>query len=61
MTFSHRPVLLDEAVTALMQNSAYADQVQSQTIYLDGTFGRGGHTRKILEVLPKDGCLISTD
>ncbi len=61
MTFSHRPVLLDEAVTALMQNSAYADQAQSQTIYLDGTFGRGGHTRKILEVLPKDGGLISTD
>jgi 16S rRNA (cytosine1402-N4)-methyltransferase len=61
MTFSHRPVLLDEAVTALMQNNAYADQVQSQTIYLDGTFGRGGHTRKILEVLPKDGGLISTD
>ena len=61
MTFSHRPVLLDEAVTALMQNSAFVDQAQSQTIYLDGTFGRGGHTRKILEVLPKDGGLISTD
>lgn len=61
MTFSHRPVLLDEAVTALMQNSAFVDQAQSQTIYLDGTFGRGGHSRKILEVLPKDGYLISTD
>jgi 16S rRNA (cytosine1402-N4)-methyltransferase len=44
MTFSHRPVLLDEAVSALL-----GDLPKYQALYLDGTFGRGGHSRLILE------------
>ena len=38
---SHTTVLLHEAVDAL--------QVQPQGIYVDGTFGRGGHSRLILD------------
>jgi len=56
MNISHRPVLLDEAVTALL-----ADHHQMSPIYLDGTFGRGGHSRKILANLPQGGRLIAMD
>ena len=56
MNISHRPVLLNEAVTALL-----ADHHQMSPIYLDGTFGRGGHSRKILANLPQGGRLIAMD
>lgn len=52
----HRTVLLDEAVTAL----AIADE-RANGIYIDGTFGRGGHTSKILERLGTGGRLIAFD
>ncbi len=56
MTFTHRPVLLDEAVTALM-----GDAPQTTQIVIDGTFGRGGHSRKILEQLSSEAKLIAFD
>ena len=40
MTSNHITVLLDEAVDALC--------IQPGGIYIDGTFGRGGHSKKIL-------------
>src|SRR5450830_457545 len=52
----HRTVLLDEAVDALVIEGDRADGV-----YLDGTFGRGGHSRKILERLSARGRLIAFD
>jgi len=52
----HRTVLLEEAVDALAIEGARADGV-----YLDGTFGRGGHSRKILERLGPRGRLIAFD
>jgi 16S rRNA (cytosine1402-N4)-methyltransferase len=52
----HRTVLLDEAVDALAIEGVRADG-----IYLDGTFGRGGHSRKILERLGAGGRLIAFD
>jgi len=52
----HRTVLLDEAVDALAIEGDRADGV-----YLDGTFGRGGHSRKILERLGARGRLIAFD
>ncbi|WP_034296692.1 16S rRNA (cytosine(1402)-N(4))-methyltransferase RsmH [Herbaspirillum sp. RV1423] len=52
----HRTVLLDEAVDALAITGARADGV-----YVDGTFGRGGHSRKILERLGARGRLIAFD
>src|SRR5450830_759579 len=52
----HRTVLLGEAVDALAIEGARADGV-----YLDGTFGRGGHSRLILERLGARGRLIAFD
>jgi 16S rRNA (cytosine1402-N4)-methyltransferase len=52
----HRTVLLEQAVEALAIEGARADGV-----YVDGTFGRGGHSRKILERLSPRGRLIAFD
>jgi 16S rRNA (cytosine1402-N4)-methyltransferase len=46
-------VLLDEAVEGLA--------VRTDGCYLDGTFGRGGHSRLILERLGPDGHLLGFD
>jgi len=51
--YQHRPVLLEEAVDAL--------NIRPDGRYLDGTFGRGGHSRAILARLSKQGCLLSLD
>ncbi len=50
---AHSTVLLNEAVEAL--------HVKAEGIYVDGTFGRGGHSRLILEKLGKHGRLIALD
>lgn len=49
----HVTVLLNEAVAGL--------QVQPAGMYVDGTFGRGGHSRLILSQLGKDGRLVVFD
>jgi 16S rRNA (cytosine1402-N4)-methyltransferase len=54
--YLHRTVLLDEAVDALSLVEARRDGV-----YVDGTFGRGGHSRRILERLSAKGRLIAFD
>lgn len=49
----HQTVLLREAVEAL--------EVKPEGIYIDGTFGRGGHSALILEQLGEQGRLIGFD
>ena len=49
----HEPVLLTEAIEAL--------DIRPDGTYLDGTFGRGGHSRAILERLGPQGRLIALD
>ncbi len=49
----HIPVLLEEAVAALA--------VKPDGVYVDATFGRGGHTRAILAKLAASGRLIAID
>ncbi|MFA7552646.1 MAG: 16S rRNA (cytosine(1402)-N(4))-methyltransferase RsmH [Spongiibacteraceae bacterium] len=51
--FSHDTVLLKEAVDALITDTA--------GVYIDGTFGRGGHSREILARLSDQGRLIGID
>ncbi|MBT9459389.1 MAG: 16S rRNA (cytosine(1402)-N(4))-methyltransferase RsmH [Burkholderiaceae bacterium] len=51
--FKHTTVLLDEAVDALLTDP--------NGIYLDGTFGRGGHSRLLLSRLGPQGRLIAID
>ena len=50
---SHISVLLAEAVDALA--------IRADGIYVDGTFGRGGHSRAVLERLGPAGRLIAFD
>jgi 16S rRNA (cytosine1402-N4)-methyltransferase len=52
-TYMHVTVLLHEAVDALA--------IKPDGIYVDGTFGRGGHSRLILEQLGGRGRLIAFD
>ena len=49
----HQTVLLAEAVDALVTRPA--------GFYVDGTFGRGGHTRHLLECLDADGRVLGVD
>ena len=49
----HTPVLLEETLTALIADNA--------GVYIDGTFGRGGHSKAILEKLSGEGRLIAFD
>ena len=54
----HHTVLLNEAVDALLAQSDERDEPQ---IYIDGTFGRGGHSKAILKKLPANARLIAFD
>jgi 16S rRNA (cytosine1402-N4)-methyltransferase len=49
----HITVLLDEAVNGL--------NIRSNGTYIDGTFGRGGHSRLILSQLGPQGRLLAID
>lgn len=51
--FAHRPVLFDEVLDGLA--------IKPNGIYVDGTFGRGGHAGAILEQLGPDGRLLAID
>ena len=56
LEFLHHTVLLEEAVDALLIEGARAEGV-----FIDGTFGRGGHSRLILSRLGSHGRLIAFD
>ncbi|CAM3633775.1 16S rRNA (cytosine(1402)-N(4))-methyltransferase [Rouxiella silvae] len=51
--YKHTSVLLDEAVNGL--------NIRPDGIYIDGTFGRGGHSRLILSQLGPEGRLLAID
>ncbi len=53
MTMYHNPVLLKDSVDALVTNP--------DGIYVDCTFGGGGHSREILSRLSPEGRLFSFD
>jgi len=52
-SFEHVTVLLQEAVDALVTDPS--------GFYVDGTFGRGGHSGKLLNALADDGQLMAID
>ena len=56
ITGEHHAVMLAQAVDALNITGERANGV-----YVDGTFGRGGHSRRILELLGSGGRLIALD
>jgi 16S rRNA (cytosine1402-N4)-methyltransferase len=62
MNITHRPVLLAEAVTALIDGPLIQEQNAVKNILLiDGTFGRGGHTQALLKQLGSTARMISFD
>lgn len=50
---THQPVMLEEAVMCLA--------VRADGVYVDATYGRGGHSREILKHLGAEGRLIAVD
>ena len=52
-TMYHEPVLLQDCITGL--------NIDPKGIYVDATFGGGGHSRAIFEKLGKNGKLVSFD
>ncbi|UCV04322.1 16S rRNA (cytosine(1402)-N(4))-methyltransferase RsmH [Dechloromonas denitrificans] len=50
---THVTVLLDEAVQSLA--------IKPEGVYMDATFGRGGHSRRILAALNERGRLVAVD
>jgi len=52
-TFTHTSVLLQESVSAMA--------IREDGIYVDATFGRGGHSRLILQQLGEAGRLLAFD
>lgn len=59
MTYTHRPVLLAEAVTSVLGDATSSSTAPK--IIIDGTFGRGGHSREILKRLDQASKLIAFD
>lgn len=51
--FAHLSVLLEETIDGL--------NIKPDGIYIDGTFGRGGHSRQVLSRLGENGRLIAID
>ncbi len=50
---AHITVLLEEAVESLA--------IKAEGVYIDATFGRGGHSRRILSCLGEKGRLVAVD
>ena len=53
LEFKHKPVLLEECIEGL--------NIKEDGIYVDGTLGGAGHSRKIVEKLNQKGLLIGID
>ena len=53
MSFSHNPVMLETSINNL--------NIIRDGTYVDCTFGRGGHSKNILERIGKNGKLIAID
>jgi 16S rRNA (cytosine1402-N4)-methyltransferase len=52
-SYQHKPVLLNESLSALA--------IEPDGLYVDATFGRGGHARQMLQRLGEAGRLIAFD
>ncbi|HYG45479.1 MAG TPA: 16S rRNA (cytosine(1402)-N(4))-methyltransferase RsmH [Bordetella sp.] len=75
MEFEHRPVLLEPTVDALLlagfggkgaarsagQDDAQAEARVQRGVFVDGTFGRGGHSRELLGRLGSEARLVVFD
>ncbi len=58
---SHLPVLLKETIEAVTIRAPYWNVANDAGVYVDATFGRGGHTRALLAQLDPDDRLLAID
>ena len=58
MNNTHRPVLLAEAVTAMIGGTSFQ---KKSAFLIDGTFGRGGHSKALLEQIGSNCQLLAFD
>ncbi|MGB6008026.1 16S rRNA (cytosine(1402)-N(4))-methyltransferase RsmH [Castellaniella sp.] len=66
MAYSHRTVLLEPAIDALLspvfgRGSGASQAPALDGVYVDGTFGRGGHSRLLLQRLAPQARLLVFD
>ncbi|HEX7387454.1 MAG TPA: 16S rRNA (cytosine(1402)-N(4))-methyltransferase RsmH [Castellaniella sp.] len=67
MAYSHRTVLLEPAIDALLspvfgrRSARDGHEPKLDGIYVDGTFGRGGHSRLLLQRLAPGARLVVFD
>ena len=61
--FTHETVLLDETVAMVLGVKSLKDIAKGSVsgVFVDATFGRGGHSRLLLEYLAPDACLVVFD
>ena len=58
----HIPVLLQEVLTHLVGRAQMPEGAAKESgIFIDATFGRGGHSRKLLEHLSAQSQLLGLD
>jgi 16S rRNA (cytosine1402-N4)-methyltransferase len=57
----HTPVLVEEALIALGFDESRTQDEQVDGLYVDATFGRGGHAARILARLGSEGRLLAID
>lgn len=59
--FTHETVLLNETVASVLGEKSLAKASKHTGIFVDATFGRGGHSRLLLEYLDETSKLIVFD
>lgn len=60
-TFIHETVLLPETVAAVLGVSDLSRVLPQSGVYVDATFGRGGHSRLLLQHMTPDSTLVVFD
>lgn len=59
--FTHQTVLLQETVASLLNEKSLESAKKHTGIFVDATFGRGGHSRLLLDYLDEKAKLIVFD
>lgn len=59
--FIHETVLLTETVASVLGVATLSNEMNKSGVFVDATFGRGGHSRLLLQYLAQDARLIVFD
>lgn len=59
--FIHETVLLTETVASVLGVTTLSNEMNKSGVFVDATFGRGGHSRLLLQFLAQDARLIVFD